>query len=217
MSVLNLDLSKIDDKVMSDVAMAIDQVSNFFGSSSGGTGNASKPAPVTEPADDSAIPSYAPEKCMEASSVSYLPPPPPTLSEPHPHHTPAKPKPLATPSPEKSQPGGSLAPPDCLPGVSHQQSGDTGPQLTEADVFGSPVDDYEEVDVASSDQEEEGVARGDSEVVMGSVEGPELTQLEAEFNKVTALPVSSSRSKGECVYDVLYWFTLVVIDQTFPR
>ena len=216
MSVLNLDLSKIDDKVMSDVAMAIDQVSNFFGSSSGGSGNALKPAMVTEPAGDSGIPSYAPEKCMEASSVSYPSSLPPTLSEPRPHHTPAKPKPLATPSPEKSQSGVGLAPPDYLSDFSHQQSGDTGPQLTEVDVFGSPVDDCEEVGVANSDQEEEGVTRGDSEVIVGSVEGPELSQLEAEFNKVTSLPVTTSKSKGECLPGVLYWFILVVIDQTLP-
>lgn len=70
---LGYDLSKIDEKVFSDVALAIGQVSNFFGSSKQDKHKhaadmmVGKGSPHKKAASDSLkdVPSYAPEKLME--------------------------------------------------------------------------------------------------------------------------------------------------------
>ncbi len=180
-TVLNFDISKIDDKVMSDVAMAMGHAANFFGSSS------VSPVPNKEETkEETEVPLYAPEKCM--SAVLYSPPtnqasnekPPSTvdyssvLSYQPPFVKDKLDLPVDTTRESSNSREGDSIGPSLM---------DSSRELTEADVFGSPVDD----DIP-------GVG---SEVTMDTGDSPSMLLLEAEFNKVTALPTLAIKTKGE--------------------
>ena len=236
---MGYDLSKIDEKVLSDVAVAIGQVSNFFGSSKEDKHHkrptVGKGSPHKEATSDSSknVPSYAPEKLMETyaetgtgSSPNTVLPFEYTLASYTPAQTDANNVTGKASSEDVAGTASSLeevtveALPSSLTGKasSHQlvsepmnpkpstseKAADINQDtsITEEDIFGSSVEDYSPDNLHGDDgsyygyNDEMAESTADIVPMETKVSVKDLSQIEAEFKKVTALPDNVEEKKG---------------------
>ena len=241
---IGYDLSKIDEKVLSDVAVAIGQVSNFFGSSKEDKhhklATVGKGSPHKEATSDSSkdVPSYAPEKLMETyaetdtgSSPNTVLPFEYTLASYTPAQTDASNKASSLELEDVAGKASSLeeVTVEALPSSptgkasSHQQSTATlvsepmnpkpstsekaadinqDTSMTEEDIFGSSVEDYSPDNLHGDDgsyygyNDEMTESTADIVPMETKVSVRDLSQIEAEFKKVTALPDNVEEKKG---------------------